>query len=112
VTRNVRANFGFYRQISERFGMHGIAPPPVISDEQGYSALESFAQLETVGQKVPCREPQLLQQVLRAKAYLNLQINMWAEGIKEKTFFMWEFKADFPWFKEWVWKAVENQANK
>ena len=86
--------------------------PFVEEHEKGYSAIEAFAFKDSHGKNVPCREPDLLKDVLRAKGYLNLTIKMWAEGVAGLLFMPREFQVDYPWLPDWVWKAVVQQAIK
>lgn len=86
--------------------------PYVLEHPQGYSAVEAFAFKDSHGKNVPCREPDLLRDVLGAKGYLNMTIKMWAEGVAELLFVPREFQIDYPWLPDWVWNAVTQQAIK
>ena len=107
----MRRNFELYLRVSREMEPIGRTPR-VVEDARGRSALEAFAAKESEGRDVPCREAAVLEDVLRAKCYLNLLIEMWAEGVAEWLFLVDEFKQDFPWLPAWVWAAVERRARR
>lgn len=105
-------NYKFYKRVSEELDMILEPSIQIEFDPNGLKPLEAFTEWECRGNKVPCKNVDLLNKVLQAKAYINLLIKMWAEGIAERLFWIEEFQNDFPWFPDWVWKAVTNQAKK
>ncbi len=114
VSRKVREAFAFYCRYATTFGVQErtlIVPDDLI---KGCTALEAFSARDSMGSYLATREPALLRRVLHAKAQVNQQIEMWAEGVAEWTLFMHELREDkaFKWFPEWVWAAVEQQAKK
>ncbi|KKN04345.1 hypothetical protein LCGC14_1098240 [marine sediment metagenome] len=113
ISQKVRDNFAFYERVYQRLDVR-VFPTTIIAGADGCSALEAFATKEATGRHCRTREPGLLRQVLRAKAGINLRIKIWAEGIAVWTLFMWELREDkkFEWFPEWVWVAVQRQAEK
>jgi len=111
IGHKVRRNFNLYVLVNSRMRVMGELPF-VYEHKDGYSAIEAFAFKDSDGKNVPCRESDLLRNVLLAKGYLNLHIKMWAEGIAEYLFFIEEFQVDYPWLPDWVWKAVKRQSIK
>lgn len=82
--------------------------------ENGKSAKECFYRLDSEGKRQPCREPQLLVEILTCKAGINLQIKIWAEGRAEYTLPLDELQEYINHYNcpDWVLKAVENQKTK
>lgn len=115
VGPKTRVAYEFYGRLArEGICVGGKELPVMAGHPRGCTALEAFAVHDSCGAVRRCREPRQLRDVFRAKAGLNLQIKMWAEGVAEWTTFIWELRADntFAWFPEWVWLAVERQATK
>jgi len=111
ISKKTRNNFEFYLCVSRNMQLIGDKPQ-IIEDINGYSAIEAFNMKDSRGTDVPCREIEILTNVLWAKNFINLQIKMWAEGIADFLFIIDEFKRDFSWFPNWVWIAVEQQSVK
>ena len=112
VSRKVRHNFELYLLVYERMQVMGVEQEVIEEHKDGYSAIEAFAFKDSHGKNVPCKEPDLLKDVLCAKGYLNLHIKMWAEGVAEYLFLIEEFQSDYPWLPDWVWEAVKRQSIK
>jgi len=112
IRQKVRDTFEFYRRVASESSMEGTGIPSVQSVVDGLPAIEAFAAMEATGARHGTSEPALLQQVLRAKAHVNLHIKMWAEGIAEGLFHIVEFQRDHTWWPAWVWKAVRSQEAK
>lgn len=111
VRRSVRETFEFYLRVRDESEMCLACPwgPHLYPAQGGATALASFAGWEAKGNIWPTSEASLLERGLHAKAYVNLHIKMWAVGCADMLFDIKEFKADFAWYPEWVWKAVEAQ---
>ena len=117
IGQRVRDNFDLYQRCFETFWTGGTTRPalpevPVDDPREPSSALEAFAALDSCGERLPCFEPDLLAEVMAGKGDLNLNIRMWAEGVRNGLFTIDEFSHDLTWLPKWVWKAVENQARK
>lgn len=82
--------------------------------QNGLNAKLCFYYLDSEGKRLPCSEPELLNQLLTCKASINLQIKMWAEGRAEYSLSLSELKEYMDEYKcpEWVLKAIENQKTK
>lgn len=77
----------------------------------GKSAKVCFYQLDSEGKCKPCSEPELLVEILRCKASVNLNIKIWAQSRAEYTLSKVELLEYIEFYKapEWVLKAIENQ---
>lgn len=80
-------------------------------NQRGLSAKECFYIFDSTGKIEPCKEPELLQEILRAKGSINLHIKMWAEARANCELSGIEFdeiikQRELP---KWVVKAVEIQ---
>lgn len=83
------------------------------------TALECFVEYESKGiVSGSCRQPRLLQEVLRGKRLVNFQIKQWAEdygcfvgwaGLMAMADEYRQKRIDVP---EWVWRAVRSQGLK
>ena len=86
-------------------------------DPEGYLAIESWVARDTHGQKLPCREPQILDASISGKASWNLQIQQWAEDMYSEEFGglqltvaeLREYTTDAP---PWVFAATVAQAQR
>lgn len=80
----------------------------------GKSAKVCFYQLDSEGKCKPCSEPELLVQILRCKASVNLNIKIWAQSRAEYTLPLIELQEylDFYQAPDWVLTAIENQKAK
>ena len=80
----------------------------------GKTAKVCFYQLDSEGKCKPCAEPELLVQLLRCKASVNLNIKIWAQSRAEYTLSKEELQEYIEFFQapEWVFKAIENQKEK
>lgn len=62
-------------------------------------------------ENVPCREPELLSELLMCKASVNFHIKMWADGMKREILFekdLDEIQQSYG-CPDWVTTAVKNQ---
>jgi hypothetical protein len=82
------------------------------SDPNGYSALEAYYSIDTLGKKVSCKEIEVLNKVMRTKKSINLQIKMWAEDIAKRILFKCELEEYCQNYPSWVFEAVINQSYK
>ncbi len=75
------------------------------------SALVAFSDLEN-GLISKTYQPFLLQAAREGKTLLNLQIEMWADGVREGSFILQEFMVDkrLRALPNWVWVAIKQQA--
>lgn len=80
----------------------------------GKTAKVCFYKLDSEGKCKPCSEPDLLVQILRCKASVNLNIKIWAQSRAEYTLSKEELQEYMEFFQapEWVFKAIENQKMK
>ena len=74
----------------------------------GFSAIESAFSYESFGVLLPCCEFNKLIQFLRAKASINLHIEMYANDFGKTLFYNELVEMDLP---RWVIRAVERKAN-
>lgn len=79
-----------------------------VYSENGFSALECWYALDTLGKKLPCKEPDLLDRAIASKKTWNLSIKMMAEDWVNYLF----FKEDLKNLPIWVQKAIVNLAQK
>jgi hypothetical protein len=84
---------------------------PIPYSPTGKSAKVCFYQLDSEGKCKPCSEPQLLVEILRCKASVNLNIKTWAQSRAEFTLSKFELLEYLEQCKapEWVFRAIENQ---
>src|SRR5689334_1468340 len=66
-------------------GIEKPIPFPISYSSTGKSAKVCFFQLDSTGKCKSCSEPQLLMEILRCKASINLQIKTWAQSRAEYT---------------------------
>ena len=92
-------------------GIDEIVPFSIPYSPTGKSAKVCFFQLDSEGKCKPCSEPQLLVEILRCKASINLNIKIWSQSRAEFTLAKFELQEIVDFYKapEWVFKAVENQ---
>lgn len=80
---------------------------PTKYSEDGYSAVECFHAYESNGDKLPCREPQLLDQALNGKEQHGITITMLAEDYIDRILFSCEIESNYP---EWVQNEIYSRA--
>lgn len=92
-------------------GIEKSVPFPISYSPTGKSAKVCFFQLDSTGKCKSCSEPQLLMEILRCKASINLQIKTWAQSRAEWTLSKFELLEYLEYYQapEWVLKAIENQ---
>lgn len=95
-------------------GIDEIKPFSIPYSPTGKSAKVCFFQLDSEGKCKPCSEPQLLVEILRCKASINLNIKTWSQSRAEFTLSKFELLEYMEFYKapDWVFKAVENQKTK
>ena len=112
VNNRVKKLYELYIKCSKFFTFFGGKHDYMIWDEDGVTALQAFNAQDSMGLNVPCRQPFLFKKAIDGKAGLNFIIKQWAEGIKDGTSAMFEFKEAYSWLPDWVWESVEGQAGK
>lgn len=82
----------------------------IVPSDSGKTAKECFYIFDSTGKIEPCREPELLKEILRAKGSINFNIKMWAESRAEGTLPKIEFAEIIKEFSllDWMIEAVEN----
>lgn len=92
-------------------GIENPVPFPIPYSPTGKNAKTCFFQLDSTGKCKPCSEPELLMEILRCKAAINLQIKTWAQSRAEWTLSKSELLEYLESYQapEWVFKAIENQ---
>lgn len=91
-------SYAFYLRGIEKFDFCGTNQSEIkfqaIPNFSGRSAKECFFKIEAEGKNLPCKEPELLNQLLLCKASLNFYIKQWAEGRADGTLPLVEFCGD------------------
>ena len=84
------------------------------ASETGFTAKECFYAFDSQVKILECREPELLQEILRTKGSINLNIQMWAESRAQAYLSMIEFEELIKEFSllDWMIEAVERQKMK
>lgn len=80
--------------------------------ETGHTAKECFWALDSQGIHLPCKEIDLLYEILTCKASVNFHIKMWAEDRARGWLGKWEMENQIaPEFDlpQWVLDATESQ---
>lgn len=120
-SRRFERDYGFYLRVMNIFNFDGNnhyldkkGNNLIVHDIDGISAKEAFYLYDSDGKILPTSEPELLKNLFRTKASINLHIEMWAEGRADGTFPGIEFEeyAKEMKFPGWVIKAVEKQKKK
>lgn len=102
-------DFEFYCKNRHPFIFCGVEVCIEPMDVMGVTAREAFFRLDTHGVKVPCREPQLLRELIRCKKSINWHIKQWVEGfadVGEPVSFYLDSLIDPP---SWVEEAIRGQ---
>ncbi len=104
-------DYNFYLNQRHVFTFSGSQPPTIQYNEHGKTAKECFHKLDSEGKLLPCKEPELLIELLNCKAAVNLQIKLWAQSRAEYTISLAELQEYMEHYQcpEWVLKAIENQ---
>lgn len=112
ITDRAKADFAFYRDTPLDMVGVGIGCATAFAPS-GVSAMECWFAKDAHGKTLPCREPELLDKVLRGKASVNLQVKLWAEDVANGKLLpqaeLVEYVHGWP---EWVLRAVMAQAGK
>ena len=113
ITERSKAEFEFYLNTPLDMIGRSVGEKEQPGDPNGYSALECWYALDTYGDKLACREPELLAKATRSKKSVNLQVKLWAEDIADGMLLrqpeLVEYTHRWP---EWVFRAVMEQAGK
>lgn len=81
-------------------------------DENGFSAKQVFYKMDSSGEKLPCREPELLRKVIVFKKSLNFHIKLWVEGFEDMRMSIDDYMSEFDDPPDWVRKSFQNQLKK
>lgn len=134
-SQNFERDYSFYLNNIQHFTFCGTMIPKfkAISEATGKTAKDVFYSIDSNGKNIPCREPELLDNLLLCKASVNFHIKQWAEGRVDGTLPYYELNGDgnsLEWemdddgnvvpvydnslskkygFPEWVIKAIEAQ---
>lgn len=114
TSKRAHRAFEFYVRVYDEMGGCEQARWPesweIVGDPDGEPACEAFTHYESGRKRLPCREPKLLHEACQGKQIIGFRIGQWQEGIEDGLFCICEFKKDYEWFPEWVWKSVSGQA--
>jgi len=111
-------DYAFYLRLSDEFTFSGKSDKELLSKvyacENGSTAKEAFFVISSTGKSVPVHSNEIeqIKAVLAAKASINLHIKIWSEMINAHVLNIDELKQDFPWFEDWIWKAIKENAKK
>jgi len=109
---NFDNDWNFYVRHIGKFTFSAEAVPLQPLDPNGKSAKECFFRFDSTGKWLPCKEPELLRDVLTTKKSINFQIKQWVEGaydiLEGPDYYLAEF--DNP--PEWVKNSLINQHEK
>jgi hypothetical protein len=111
LPRRFERDFLFYTQNRHKFSFCGIHIQ-VQEDPQGVSAKEAFYALDTHGRQLPCREPNLLKEIITCKKSINLHIRSWAEGWTDVCEPLDTYLSEFTNPPEWIERALGEQVVK
>jgi hypothetical protein len=114
-------DWNWYNKYKDVFNFDGVqhyynkkGDSIIINKEDGFTAKECFYKYDSEGKILPCKEPNLLYQVLKCKGSINLHIKMWSEDRANLLL----FKCDLDELSEqyelldWQLLAIENQTNR
>jgi hypothetical protein len=114
----MRTDTKFYLRVADLGWFAGQSSANVLvgwtDDPTGVDAIRAFERFDAQGKRLPCRALPGLARVLLAKAAVNLQIKMWADGVRDGTLPVPELREYCTHFgaPPWVEKAVLNQAER
>ena len=92
------------------WGGRTIPVPPYSKD--GVSGKECVYSFESVGVLLPCREPELFEEVIKFKKSLGFHIKMWSEGFHDMCMSIDEYLDVLEDVPDWVRKSFKNQVLK
>jgi hypothetical protein len=107
-TENYQRDYEFYLGNRHNFKFSGKVEITPIFDKNGKTAKEVFYMIDTHGKNAPCCEPELLSELLKCKASVNLHIKMWAEDRANGRLTGFEFFGDGETL-EWEEKIVNGE---
>ena len=110
-SKNFERDYDFYTKLAgEDFSFTGCTNKELLAKvtetAHGLTAKDAFFILDSTGKPVETKEFLILKDILAAKASINLHVKTWKEMVKNHLLTIDELKMDFPWFPEWVWKAI------
>lgn len=101
-TPNSLKRFKYFSACQDRLRLPAIPLEPA-----GYSAAECFHVHETYGQRLPCREPELLARALNGKEWHGLTVTQCAEDYLGRLLFAQDLKTNYP---DWVRRDILGRA--
>lgn len=109
-----KRDYNFYLANLDVFSFSGRPVPKVDFAPEGASAKQCFFIYDSTGKWEPCREPELLQRLLVCKASVNLNIKLWAQGIRQGVLCPPELREMMTEYgaPDWVCQATLNQGEK
>jgi hypothetical protein len=107
-TENYQRDYEFYLGNRHVFNFSGKTEITLIADKNGKTAKEVFYMIDTHGKNASCCEPELLSELLKCKASVNLHIKMWAEDRANGRLTGYEFFGDGETL-EWEEKIVDGE---
>jgi hypothetical protein len=114
-SKEFERDYNFYLSNIDNFTVCGTKLKyEAIPDENGKTAKETFFYIDSSGKNLPCREPDLLNQLLLCKASVNFMIKQWADGVWQNIWFPSDIQEVMECYHcpEWVKIAIENQYQK
>lgn len=116
-SQNFDRDWDFYTKNIGKFTFWGgdhIHEPKF--DDNGLDAKAYFHKLDSQGlkkvEKLSCKEPALVSEVLRFKKGLNFHIKQWVEGYDDMLMGIGDYMAEFIDPPDWVAESLINQLAK
>ncbi len=106
-SQNFERDYNFYLQNAHKFS---FAPfqPVVLASEHGHDAKYCFWKWDSTGKVLPCREPELLSELMICKKSIGFHLKMWAEGFDDFCEPINYYLAEFIDPPDWVVRALTN----
>ena len=113
VTTKGRIDFNFFANTAlDMIGVE-VGASSVVYSQEGYSAEECFFAMDSRGETLPCREPELLKKAIRGKKSWNLQVKLWAEDLADGMLLQQRELLDYcESVPRWILDATFSQARK
>jgi hypothetical protein len=110
-SKNFERDYNWYYKYRETFTFSGSMPRKIENSPSGKSAKECFHLYDSQGKIAPCREPDLLSEILLCKESVNFQIKEWAQDRAIGYLPLVEFETIIEEYEllEWMVNAVERQ---
>ena len=110
-SKRFNEDYQFYYDNRHKFTFCGREFPGYIYDKQGVSAKEAFYSLDTFGDVIPTKEPELLVELAICKSSINWHIKNWAEGYEDMKEPFETYMKEFINPPAWVEKAQIGRAH-